>query len=340
MIFAKINEDFNKFGVLEGHSIIKFEEQQYYIYSSITKEFLDKNFKSNANNFFIGIRIELDEATLKIYEDEIYVFEYSNSIIISKTPFEQVKTTKFNIKEQVLESLLFIVDYTTKDGRNELLKNFIDVKYIPEWLHNEVSSYPSLRFKRTKYIDENQKIDLSSVVGCYNSSYNNSSWLDMYYSLKRGKNIVRALLFPNYYDDLKLKTGKRIGLSFVKFDESTYIDVGSHRAFLSKLKGLNYIYAPMVEYTTDMEYKTCYLSLKEKGCEIDFPLEKIGHINAYENIKESWEVFDVKYKNKAKRLVGIDEIRSFYNELETEANKKENIVTKIKNYLKSINFNY
>ncbi|WP_459481455.1 hypothetical protein [Clostridium saccharoperbutylacetonicum] len=341
MIYAKLNEknyDYYK------KYIRKYEKKEFFVYYEVFGQALDSELKNSKNKFFAGVGFEINNKIINIDEKDISLFELNDNVILRR--IDSVKFREKNyfskVRETLLNEMINLIDIDSREGKEKLLENFIDTKNIPNWLENQVKEFPSYRFKRlVNRKKENSKIFLNLVVGTYHPGYNKFNWIDMYYDLKRTSNIIKALLFPEYYEELQ-KDSKRELMSFVKFDDEIYIDSGNHRTTLSKLKGLEYIYAPMAEYMTDYSYKEYYEFLEKNNFKVNLPIEKKHNRYDYDNIEYEWEVFEVEYNGKCIILKGLNEIKNFCEKIYINKDKaikltlKEIIKDKINKYLKIV----
>jgi hypothetical protein len=323
MIYAKLNEknyDYYK------RYIRKYEKKEFFIYYEVFGHTFDSELKNSKNKFFGGVGVEINNQIINIDEIDILLFELNNNVILRR--IDSVKFRKINyyfskVRETLLNEMINLIDIDSREGKEKLLENFIDTKNMPNWLENRVKEFPSYRFKRMVNRKKgNSKIFLNLIAGTYHSRYSKLNWIDMYYDLKR--------------------TCKREQLSFVKFDDEIYIDSGNHRTTMSKLKGLEYIYAPMAEYMTDYSYKECYEFLEKNNFKVNLPIEKRHNRYDYENIEYEWEVFEVEYNGKYKILIGLNEIKNFCENIHINKEKaikatlKEIIKDKINKYLKIV----
>jgi len=317
---AKLRDDFKYIikNKVDDNEIHVYKGELYYTYNEVNNMFLHKEERNEKYIYYISIKIELFENKIKIYTDEIVLIAVDNESIVDIIPINKFTKSEVyiqNFVDHIRVNLISFIDYKSNQGRTVLLDNFFDKNNIPTWCQENVSKL-SYMFKRHVVSSESAYIDIKRVIGTDHDSYNNKTWLEVFYSLKRGDNIVMALLMIEYYDRLQKKDNKIGLISFIKMDDEYYISQGNHRACMAKFKGIAFIYAPMTEYKTDYEYKGYYEKLKQLSLKVDI----LTH-DEYENMKfrynlhNDWEAFNVIYEDEHYLLCGIEIIKSFYNEI-------------------------
>lgn len=318
---------------LEYYSFYSYMQEVFYIGAKIIMHPLKRE-----RCFYIGINVDLgNDNIIKVFNEKMLVFETNTNdqdeVLKNVVHIESYKDDQFiyPYKEYMLNHIRDIIDLDSKDGKAALLLNFniSNESFINDFLKT-IESYDFRRLIRCT--SDNYYIDLTKVVGTLHNDYNNKSWIDAFYSLKRPINILKAIVFPEYYNDLQNIKIKKELISFVKIDDEYYISEGNHRTILAKINGLKYIYAPLCEYRTDTEYQEYYNKISEKGIQIEFP--DTFHLNDYKdrfNIKYNWEIFKIYYNNNFYILSNIEEIKRFYIHLEKD--HKISLFKKIKNFI-------
>lgn len=316
-------------------SICTHEDKTYFVYNEINKLFLKDESKDKSFRYYLAMQIHIIDDHIEIYNENLFVLFISQGVIEDVVNFDDFKIVYRDIsfmKDNVSSYILNLIDYDSKWGREILLYNFFSKNNMPNWINNKVEEFPSYVFRRKVNESRNAFVDLNKIVGTSHPDYNNKTWLEMYYHLKREGNIIKALLKPEYYTDiLQNEHENKSGFSFVKIDDNYYISSGNHRTLLCKIKGLKYVYAPVFEYKTDFEYLKYYNELVKLNIEVSLPYNDLTRIVDVK-LKERWEVFQVVYKGNIIDLVGLEEIREFYQKIISKEGIKNDIsiFTKIK----------
>lgn len=342
LIVAKLsnNKEAKITNTVAYSSICSYNNKLYYIYNEINKLFLNSKAKSIDNKYYLAIRINIINNIIEIYNESFIILIANKKNIIQSLNLNEFYMIDQDInfmKEDLKGHIFTLVDCECKEGRQILLQNFFTMKNMPKWINDRIKILPAYKFKRRVATYKSAPIDLLKVVGTGHSDYYNKTWLEMYYCLKRDDNIFNSLIRPEYYYDILQSNDHKKGqISYIKIDDEYYIDSGNHRTLLAKFKNLDYIYAPLVEYKTDLEYLKYYDELNMMGYFVVLPYyDDIGILNAPSNIKERWEVFQVTYRGEKLTLLGLEEIKEFYQKVATKEIKKTfiSIIKRIKNLL-------
>jgi hypothetical protein len=323
MVFvAKLRDDF-KYSIqneINNNVIHSYRGETYYTFNEINNMFLNKEERNDKYIYYMSIKIELFENKITVYANEISIIVADDNNIVGIMPLNKFSNSEGYIQkfvDQMKGIIISFIDYKSKEGRTVLLKNFLNKDNIPAWVQENVYSV-SYEFKKHVGSSKSAYINIKNVIGTDHSDYYNKTWLEVFYSLKRGDNIVKSLFMPEYYDRLQKKDNNIDLISFIKMDDEYYIGQGNHRTCMAKFKGLDYIYAPLTEYKTDFEYKEYFEKFQQIGLKVD-----ILNNEDYENIKfkynlyNEWEAFNVIYEGDVFLLCGLDTIKKFYKQIVT-----------------------
>ncbi|WP_214482927.1 hypothetical protein [Bacillus sp. SM2101] len=292
------------YDVPTNDNLFMINDKSYYLKGDFAKSYLNSKRINDTEDYFVAFECYKDNDVITL-EDVPYVIGYSNEL--KQVTFIAENDLDYEL-DIIREQILWIIITTFFDteshrGRKTLLSNFLHSN-SPKVLNrlNQPPINVDFTFKRENE-SKPEEIPCSKIVGSLHPDYIGKSWFNVYFSLKREKNLWSALINPSYYDQIQEENNFG-GISIYKVNDYYYVVTGNHRTTLSILKGLHKIYAHVVSYETDVTYKSAYEQLLEYGFNVSFPKDE-------NNEEEDWEVFIIEIGNNPLYLEGIDQISTF-----------------------------
>lgn len=122
----------------------------------------------------------------------------------------------FEVSEEVLEEVLFVVEKIFPDDRNDF------VRHYNQYINKAISDWKDVRYWKYYYV-RNDKGEIVAITGLYNEKYKHSKdevWLGWFGVIPecRGMGIGREVL------EWSIKEAKQLGYKKLKLWTTTYPD--------------------------------------------------------------------------------------------------------------------